>query len=162
VAAGLGEPVGAKFLADCVSTESGRASYRAPYRRSIDAVQVRGVVADHWSRLVFGDAGEILADSLDRKWEGALGVRIVRSPHQPIHAEQMARQDAEPVILEGRPELALEVSTGRFMGLRLHPAMAILPPVIHEAQLRGDPSDAAFDDHEAQFRKTLRHGRCDQ
>src|SRR5690242_4710909 len=70
-----------------------RCASRIGGRRSIDAVQVRGVVAYHQPRLVFGDAGEILADPLDPKWEGALGVGIIRTPHEPIHAEQMARQD---------------------------------------------------------------------
>jgi hypothetical protein len=68
----------------------------------------------------------------------ALGVGIIRTPLEPVHAEQMSCQDGGTVILERRPELALEVSTGRFVQLRLHPAMMILPPVIHEAQLRRD------------------------
>jgi hypothetical protein len=39
----------------------------------------------------------------------------------------------------------MKVDTGRLGQLGSHPAMVILPLVVHKAQLRRNPADAAFD-----------------
>src|ERR1700719_4017225 len=74
----------------------------------------------------------------------------------------MARQNPRPIVLKSRPELTLEVEAGRLVQFGLHPTMVVLPPMVHEAQLRCDPADTALDDHETQLGKTLRYRGGDQ
>src|SRR6266436_1537888 len=74
----------------------------------------------------------------------------------------MPCQNSGAVVLEGRPELPFEIKAGRFVQLWRHPTMVILPPMVHKAELRCDPADSSFDDHEPQLRITLRDSRGKQ
>src|SRR5271154_3022866 len=125
----------------------------------LDTVKARRVVAHHHAGFILRNVDKILSDALDRKWKRTLRMGIVGTPHEPIHTEQMARQDSRAIIFEGRPELTLKVEAGRLLKLWFHPVMMIFPKMVHEAELCGDPSDSTFDDHKPQLRIALRHRR---
>jgi hypothetical protein len=54
------------------------------WNRSADSVELARIVAHHLARFVFGHIREVLADAFNRKRKGALGMRIIRTPHQMI------------------------------------------------------------------------------
>src|SRR5262249_41974668 len=58
--------------------------------------------------------------------------------------------------------LALEVRTRRLVQLGFHPAMVVMPPVIHETKQRGDPANPSLYNHKPQFGITLGNRTPDQ
>src|ERR1700730_31112 len=72
-------------------------------------VQAGGIAYDHLRNLRLGNSGEVFGNLLPRVREGALGMRIVGTPHQTLHTNQLPGQDPRPVVLECRPELPFKV-----------------------------------------------------
>src|SRR5215471_8682840 len=97
-------------------------------------------------------------------WESSLRMRIIRAPHDAIGIEYSlaCKDNARAILLECRPELAIEVGTRFLFELGFHPVAVVRPPMIHEAYQRGNPTNAAFGNDKAQFRVALRHTRPDQ
>src|SRR5579875_3299326 len=79
-----------------------------------------------------------------------------------VDVEQFAGQQAGAVVFEGEPELPMTIETGRLVQTRLEIMMMVLPPMVHQADYRRDPADAAFGDYKLQARITLSHGGTEQ
>src|SRR5207247_1585468 len=58
------------------------------------------------------EAPERVRDRLARVREGAVGVRVVRGPHEVVGAEEREQLGAERLLLEGRVDLTAEELAG--------------------------------------------------
>src|SRR5712692_7214691 len=122
-----------------------------PLVLAAEAIEVDGVACHHTVDLRLRNPGKILGDLFPRIGKCPLRMRIVCSPHQAIDTQQFPRENPRTVILEGCPKLPTKVDTRRLVEPGLHPAVVIRPPVVHEAQHRGDPANPALGNHKAQL-----------
>src|SRR5262245_23126021 len=79
---------------------------RAPPRLLHQAVELPRVLAGDLVDDVGGQVAELLLDILRRLGPDAVGVRVVRGPHERLHAHLVDHLGADPVELEGRLALA--------------------------------------------------------
>src|SRR5690348_8973531 len=86
------------------------------------AKNARNIVVHHLTRVGIGNAGKVRGHLVARIGPYALGVGIVRAPHQVIDTDHFARQHPRPIVFEGGKELAMKVITRRLGQLRYHPA----------------------------------------
>src|SRR5437762_1289093 len=75
------------------------------FSRPWEPVHPDGVVVNDAAHLSLRDPGEVLRDLRARERPHPFGVRVVRAPHQVIHADQFAGQDPGSVVLERGVEL---------------------------------------------------------
>src|ERR1051325_12233048 len=101
--------------------------------------------------------GVFLYDFL-REWPGAVGMRIVRTPHGVAVAEELEQMETDKVGLKSRPDLALENFAGHrlerdflgFSALEL-PFVAI----IHFLHDTANPADGGFGEAEIELGMAL-------
>src|SRR5262245_26577286 len=102
--------------------------------------------------------GGVFGDDVLRKRPGAVGMRIVRAPHNVAVAEKLDQVQSDEVSLKGRPYLALEDFTrhGFERNLRGFPALELpLVAVIHFLHDEGNPSDGGFGEAELELGMAL-------
>ena len=93
--------------------------------------QLGRVTDHHLIYFVFRYSDKVLRDLLLGIGKRTFGVGIIGPPHETIHSNEFAGQNASSVILERGPELALEIRAGRLIELGLHPVAMVLPPMVH-------------------------------
>ena len=102
---------------------------------------------------------ELLVDVLGRLRPHAVPVRIVRAPHQRLHAHVVDELGADAVELEGR--LALAAPVVARLHLQAEVVEAVLPLEVHAVEGIGHPADAALSEGDADARIALEDGAAD-
>src|SRR5689334_24181423 len=113
------------------------------------AVELRGILAGDLAHDVGGQVAELLLDVLARLRPDAVGVRIVRRPHERLHAHLVDELGADAIELERR----LALSPPVIAGLHREPevAEAVLPLEVHAVERVGNPADAALAERDPQI-----------
>src|SRR5437016_11764856 len=98
---------------------------------------------------------ELLLDVARRLGPDAVGMRIVRPPHERLDAHLLDQLGADRIELEGGPALPAPVVA------RLHReaeiAEAVLPLEVHPVERVGDPDDPSLAERYADVRVALQH-----
>src|SRR5215831_7582868 len=119
-------------------------------------VELPRVLAGDLLHHVGGQVPELLLDVLGRLGPHAVGVRIVRGPHQRLHAHLVDELGADAVELERGLALPTPVVAGLHGETEV--AEAVLPLEVHAIERVGNPADAAFAEGDPQARIPLEHG----
>src|SRR5947209_1472155 len=122
-------------------------------RNSHQAVELARVLARDLADHIGRQVAELLLDVLRRLGPHAVGVRIVRGPHDRFLTHVLDELGADPVELERGLALAPPVVA------RLHReaevAEAILPLEVHAIERVGDPADATLAERDPEARMAL-------
>src|SRR5262245_31181473 len=124
-------------------------------RSANQAVEAAGVLARHLVGDVVRQVLELLADVLRRLRPHTVGMRIVRAPHERLHAHLVDELGAHAVVLEGGLALPPPVLTG--LQLQRQVLVLILVLEVHAVEHVGDPADAALPEGDLQIRIALEH-----
>src|SRR5713226_2872380 len=122
-------------------------------------VELARVLAGHLVSQLRGQMAELLVDVLRRLRPHAVAVRIVRAPHQRLHAHVVDELGADTVELEGR--LALAAPVVARLHLQAEVVEAVLPLEVHAVQGIGHPADAALSEGDADAGIALEDGAAD-
>src|SRR5262249_55152190 len=123
---------------------------------ALEVVDPHLVPAQDQLLLVLGHAGEVAGDGLARLREGGVEVRVVRTPHHLVHADQVAAAHAGHIVLEGGVHLAAPVVGG--VHLDLGEARAEAPGIpLQPLQVVRDPADVVLDRDDLQLRMPIEH-----
>src|SRR6266566_2554079 len=132
-------------LRSAPSSRSAREGFHALVHQP---VELGGVLAGDLVHDVGRQTGELLVDVFLRFRPYAVGVRVVRAPHDRFDADILDQLGADRVELERCAALAAPV----FARLQLHQiAETVLEFEIHAVQRIGNPADAALAKADAQI-----------
>src|SRR5689334_8933599 len=104
------------------------------------AVEPAGVLARDHARDLRRELLELLADVLLRLRPDAVGVRVVRPPHQRLRAHLVDELGADAVVLEGGLALAPPVLARQHLQRQVLVLVLVLE--VHAVEHVGDPADA--------------------
>src|SRR5215204_325949 len=100
----------------------------------------------------------IFLDHILGKRPGAVGMRIVRAPHNMAIAEEIDQMETDEIGLIGRPDLTLEDLTGHVLKRDLGGLAALelaLVAIVHFLDDEGYPADRRFGETKLQLGMTL-------
>src|SRR5438309_8271392 len=97
----------------CASCTGTRCDYRAALR--LETVEPGGIAAGDLEDVLGAGVLEVARDDILRMRPGRGLVRVVRRPHHPVDADEVAVRDADEIVDIGRPHLPPEI----FAGLQL-------------------------------------------
>src|SRR5581483_11121063 len=142
----------------------GTGGSRLPAAVSAQSVQGAGVVAGHRAPRSLRQALHLRGDDLPRVGPGAVRMGVVGGPHHAVLADDRQLGEADRIVLESGPDLAMEVLAGppfEQLPAALRPDIADLDVlavlVVHPLQHVGQPGDPRLGQHQAQVRVALQH-----
>src|SRR5215468_12392865 len=129
-------------------------SYRMARSPLLDqAVELPRVLARDLVRHLRGQVPELLLDVLRRLRPHTVAVRIVRAPHERLHAHVLDQLGADAVELEGGLALPPPVVAGLHREAEV--AEAVLPLEVHAVERVRHPADAALAEGDPHARVAL-------
>src|SRR5262245_11022537 len=120
-------------------------------------VQLAGVLAQNLALNGRADRSQVLADPLLRVGPDAVGVRIVRTPHDVVLADERDHHRHRGLVLIGRVPLAPPELAGLHRQIEL--VVAVLVLLVHAIQDIGKPRHAGLAEHELELRKAIEGAR---
>jgi mono/diheme cytochrome c family protein len=132
---------------------------------SVEVVQPRHVRVRDLPAVGLRHAIEDAFEDLTRPREGGLRVRVVRSPHQQIDADEVAVADAQAVLLEAQEDVAAEEVAGQHVAREAVPARsarALRVRVVEALDEVRRPRQLVLGRAHAQARMALEHAAEDE
>src|SRR5499427_1764008 len=123
------------------------------------AVELPGVLTGDLAHDVGGQVAELLLDVLRRFRPDSVWMRVVRPPHQRLHADVVDELGADAVELERGLALAAPVIAR--LHLQAEVAEAVLPLEVHPIEGVGDPTDPALTERDVDPRIALEDAGAD-
>src|SRR5262245_48137447 len=74
----------------------------------LQPVECPGIVVIHFLFHILGKMTRVFGDDLFGEWPSAVGMRIIRAPHDVAVAEELGQVKSDQIRLKSRPNLALE------------------------------------------------------
>src|SRR5437899_3792847 len=128
-------------------------------RASHEPVELTGVLTGDLVRDVGGQVAELLLDVLRRFRPHAVGMRVVRAPHEGLDAHVVDQLGADAIEL--KRALALAAPVVARLHLQAEVAEAVLPLEVHPVERVGDPADAALAERDPDPRVALEDAGAD-
>src|SRR5499426_2142797 len=142
------------------SPRSARTRYRFSSIQLLDqAVELPGVLARDLVHHVGRQVAELLLDEPRRLRPDAVGVRIVRAPHERLDTHVVDQLGADLVELERR--LALAAPVVAWLHREPKVAEAVFPLEVHPVERVGNPADAALAERDPHVWIPLEHAGAD-
>src|SRR5215813_15455413 len=139
--------------------DEGRPQRAGPALRD-QAIELPGVLTGDLAHDVGGQVAKLLLDVLRRFRPDPVWMRVVRPPHQRLHADVVDELGADAVELERGLALAAPVVARLY--LQAEVAEAVRPLEIHPVERVCEPADAALAERDADVRVAFEHGGADE
>src|SRR5438876_2439727 len=122
-----------------------------------ESVQLAGVVAEDLALDGRADRAEVLGDPLLRVGPDAVGMRVVRAPHDVVLADERDHHRDRGLVLIGR--IALPAPQLARLHREVELVVAVLVPLVHPVEDVRQPAHAGLAEHELETREAIESAR---